>query len=666
MVLGLCLPAFTPAARAAASHLKVWAVSDGDKVLRDAAPRTSSAVWSQASGRVVLHTARNEYVAFQAMVTADGADLQGVGVSLGALSGPGGTIPAGGVELFREHYLHVTEPSTAMYGEQSTSGSGWYPDPLVPAGAPDGGLPCEVTAGLNQGVWIDIYVPPDTSPGIYTGTLRVTATGEPEVSLPVDLTVWSFTLPEETHLKSFFMYQPNQLADAHGVGKYSDEYLAIEAEYARMARAHRINLSTSVYPEISGTGAGTTIVWDSWHDQFASRWLDGTIFADGRGSDLYALPIGRDNPDPAEHGGLGSPEFEATFIAMLQQFRDHFQARGWFDRSFLYIVDEPNSREAYDLVRYYGDLIDRSGTGFPFMITEGPAPQEADWGSLAGYVDIWCCGGVAWPGPMQARQALGEQAWTYNGGELPELVKVGVQRAGGGGAAHVLRLLGDRGLRLGRRSAGGEKQALVYISIGEAEDYRWYWQDAWDAGQAGVPDPGAPAWLGAANPDWPGNYKVRYWDPAWQAIVYDYLDKVLASHPDYVQVVSGIGKEDLWYLDDDPQPAAYTDAALADLDVFLRAGRKVLVIDYVTLQATPPTNRFIFHPNLPVYKETKQGLVKMANYDKQGISEDDARDEFSNIAVDTKPLKTAVKRVPRYYLAPRYLVWVTLQGTGSS
>ncbi len=141
------------------------------------------------------------------------------------------------------------------------------------------------------------------------------------------------------------MYQPGQLADAHGVGKYSDEYMAVEAEYARMARAHRMNMSTSIYPEVSGTGAGTTIVWDSWHDEFASRWLDGTIFGDGRGSELYALPIGRDNPDPAEHGGLGSPEFEATFTAMLTQFRDHFQERGWFDRSFLYIVDEPNSQE---------------------------------------------------------------------------------------------------------------------------------------------------------------------------------------------------------------------------------------------------------------------------------------------------------------------------------
>jgi cysteinyl-tRNA synthetase, unknown class len=413
----LCLCLVPVSAAAASSHLRVWAVSDCDKVLRDAPARTSSAVWSQASGRVSLHAARNEYVAFQAMVTARGADLHGVDAALGRLTSLDGTIPAAKVSLFREHYLHVTEPSTAMYGEQSTTGPGWYPDPLVPLDAPDGGAPFDVAEGQNQGIWVDIYVPPDASPGLYRGTLRITATGETEVVLPVEVEVWDFALPQETHLPSFFMYQPGQLAAAHGVAKYGEEYLDIEAEYLRMARAHRMNVSTSIYPEVHGTGNSTTIVWDSWHDEFASRHLDGTIFPDGRGSDLYALPIGLDNPDPAEHGGLGSAEFEATFITMLRQFRDHFQARGWYDRSFLYIVDEPNDAEAYDLVRYYGDLIDRSGTGFPLMVTEGPVPQETGWGSLTGYVDIWCCGGDAWPGPMQARQSLGERAWTYNGGE---------------------------------------------------------------------------------------------------------------------------------------------------------------------------------------------------------------------------------------------------------
>ena len=64
---------------------------------------------------------------------------------------------------------------------------------------------------------------------------------------------------------------------------------------------------------------------------------------------------------------------------------------------------------------------------------------------------------------------------------------------------------------------------VSYMSIGEAEDYRYYWNSSWEH------DP--PDWLAGENPDWPGNYKVRYWNPAWQAIIYGsenaYLDKIL-------------------------------------------------------------------------------------------------------------------------------------------
>ena len=413
----LCTLPPAAVARGQAASLRVWAVSDCDKVLRDETPRDASAVWSRNAGKVTLHAARNEYVAFQLMITAEGGDLRGVTVDAAELRADSASIPSSNLELFREHYLHVTEPSTSMYGEQSTTGPGWYPDPLVPLDAPDGGAPFDVPAGLNQGVWVDIYVPGDVPADTYSGALTVSSPGGANHSLAIEVRVWDFTLPSETHLKSFFIYQPFQIAGAHGVAKYGDEYLAIEAGYAQMARLHRCNLSTSVYPEYHGTGSGTVVVWDSWHDALAERHLDGTVFPDGRGACLYALPVGRDFPDPAEHGGVGSPEFEATFTAMLRQFRDHFVQRGWFDRSFLYIVDEPGDAEAYDLVRYYGSLIDRSGTGFPFMVTESPRPEDPAWGSLVGYVDIWCAGGDAWPGPMQERQAAGEHAWTYNGGE---------------------------------------------------------------------------------------------------------------------------------------------------------------------------------------------------------------------------------------------------------
>lgn len=63
------------------------------------------------------------------------------------------------------------------------------------------------------------------------------------------------------------------------------------------------------------------------------------------------------------------------------------------------------------------------------------------------------------------------------------------------------------------------KLVVSYISIGEAEDYRPYWDPAWET------DP--PAWMAAANPLWPDNYKVKYWDQDWKDIIFAYIDDIV-------------------------------------------------------------------------------------------------------------------------------------------
>ena len=65
------------------------------------------------------------------------------------------------------------------------------------------------------------------------------------------------------------------------------------------------------------------------------------------------------------------------------------------------------------------------------------------------------------------------------------------------------------------------KQVVSYISIGEAEDYRYYFDDSW------LSSP--PVWMDGENPDWEGNYKVKYWDPEWQTIIFGYLDKIISA-----------------------------------------------------------------------------------------------------------------------------------------
>ncbi len=77
--------------------------------------------------------------------------------------------------------------------------------------------------------------------------------------------------------------------------------------------------------------------------------------------------------------------------------------------------------------------------------------------------------------------------------------------------------------QLREKSGGGERLLICYMSIGEAEDYRYYWDPAWNTQK--------PSWLGEENPSWPGNYKVEYWNPEWQAIIFgnddSYLQKII-------------------------------------------------------------------------------------------------------------------------------------------
>jgi len=79
--------------------------------------------------------------------------------------------------------------------------------------------------------------------------------------------------------------------------------------------------------------------------------------------------------------------------------------------------------------------------------------------------------------------------------------------------------------KLKTKPNGNKRLIICYMSIGEAEDYRYYWQNEWENN--------APSWLKKENPDWEGNYKVEYWNSEWQKIIYgtpdSYLDKILSA-----------------------------------------------------------------------------------------------------------------------------------------
>jgi cysteinyl-tRNA synthetase len=77
--------------------------------------------------------------------------------------------------------------------------------------------------------------------------------------------------------------------------------------------------------------------------------------------------------------------------------------------------------------------------------------------------------------------------------------------------------------QLKQKANGGKRLLICYMSIGEAENYRYYWKSDWKIG--------SPSFIVEENPNWAGNYVVKYWESEWQDVIFgndnSYLKKIL-------------------------------------------------------------------------------------------------------------------------------------------
>lgn len=187
-------------------------------------------------------------------------------------------------------------------------------------------------------------------------------------------------------------------------------------------------------------------------------------------------------------------------------------------------------------------------------------------------------------------------------------------------------------------SGNTAKLVLAYLSVGEAEDYRYYF----DA---------SASYIDQENSQFPGNYKVHYWDPDWQTIMDSYVDRLITAGFDgayldiidayeffgpggasglnrasaaedmvnfvrhiatyarakapnflifpqngsgildasgmedsYLEVINGIGAEDTFYFGNANENNALNEQTdtIANLDRFVAKGKLVLAVDYLT------------------------------------------------------------------------------------
>jgi hypothetical protein len=379
----------------AQAQMTVYATDGLSRIRPHDEPRDASSI--------AISAARNEYEPFQIVVHAGKDDLESVNARATALRArDGSTIGAANIVFYREQYVHVTQMSP-----RSMEGEGWYPDALLPfvntspvikgARARFTGAPFDVDDNNNQPLWVDVYVPKGTRPGLYSGKITVTAANQKSAEIAVQLTVWNITLPDTPSLRSNFGKLGTDIATAHGVVMNSVEFAKPEWEYGAALAAHRISpiIPNMLYPKVHKDGT----IDPARTDKRLKDWIN-TFHVTG-------FPLRLLGDDPAGKD-------RAKNVTHLRAMYAYLKANGWEKMAYEYIADEPNSAEAYEQVRRRAKLIHDAQPGIKVMAAEQPTPQDPGWGTLVGSVDIWVPLWVLWDDNVIAqREQAGDEVWSY-------------------------------------------------------------------------------------------------------------------------------------------------------------------------------------------------------------------------------------------------------------
>jgi len=383
---------------------QVWANEGGDKVTQ-AELRASSdpaavlnSVWDGSS--ISLFGARNEVVSFNLVLEAPHADAANVEVTLTELNGPSGmaisTRPASGddlfdfvgrnIELFFVRYLEIQGLSTLTYEtyderhipehcrrpfDEEGSGAGtWEDRPCHNQLYPDIAVPLElespfaISAGTNQSIWGDIYIPKDAPAGYYSGNLTILEDGEQTWEIPIQLQVRDFTLPDLPSARTMIYFSIENVNERYlgqehiypdpETDAYNQAQLLADRHF-QLAHRHKISLIDDYIPS----------------EQMRYVWLarlNGKLFTSTQGYAGIGEGVGNNIYSIGTYGswpwmGLGQTGMWANSDTWVSWFDAH--PLDTPTEYFLYLVDESDD---FDQTEQWGSWIDNNlGPGARLM-----------------------------------------------------------------------------------------------------------------------------------------------------------------------------------------------------------------------------------------------------------------------------------------------------------
>jgi hypothetical protein len=261
----------------------------------------------------MLDTARNDRESFQLCLRPYGRDISNAKVTISDLVGDKGKIPASNITWNRVGYVWVETP--LQHPNTPRHEGAWWPDPLL---AP---VPFNIKMGEVQPLWFTVYVPEDTKPGVYLGTVSVQSENEQPVKAYIRITVHSAKIPVTGYMKTAFA-----LMDGFMANLYGNVTPELRRAYTDFLLQHRLNpddISRITYPD-----------------------LDELSYANTRGLNAFnilnVVPVPDKKVTWVCYGELKdyTPEFKKQFFERLDKIVPELQKRGQLDKAYIYGFDE--------------------------------------------------------------------------------------------------------------------------------------------------------------------------------------------------------------------------------------------------------------------------------------------------------------------------------------
>ncbi len=305
----------------------IWQEDENRKIFPD-----SKLPGKEANGPVRVDLAQGEYGSFQIAVTPDEA-LHQIGWTWADFPEADITLACRKVEMV---------PMNQVHGPFGTLGLN--PDPLTEK------LPCDIAGETHQAFWFTVHAPIGQEPGIYQNTLVLDSEGEEMCSVPMEIRVRDFALPQKPSIDvhSGFRASLVRLAES------GDIDTAIR-RYYRSYFEHRTRCAPAVSVGVRVSGEKVEVDAEKFIEHL-------TFMNESFGRRPYFLPslwIGHEGHRmPADEKWKGQrifanaeltelePRFETLFTDYMNQLVSAMKAADLFHEPIVRFIDEPDLDDA--------------------------------------------------------------------------------------------------------------------------------------------------------------------------------------------------------------------------------------------------------------------------------------------------------------------------------